>query len=76
MHLRPVPGASPTAPKRLAAIASDEAAGMRHSNQALQQAPARHPNMRIYDWAAAAEPGWFIPDGIHYTSSATRLTPT
>jgi len=22
--------------------------------------------MRILDWAALAQPGWFLPDGIHY----------
>jgi peptidoglycan/LPS O-acetylase OafA/YrhL len=37
-------------------------------NRALLQACPRYPNMRIYDWAAAAKPGWFISDGIHYTS--------
>jgi peptidoglycan/LPS O-acetylase OafA/YrhL len=38
-------------------------------NQALQQACARYPSMRVYDWAAAARRGWFIGDGIHYTSA-------
>ena len=38
-------------------------------NQALQQACTRYPNMRVYDWAAAARRGWFIGDGIHYTSA-------
>ncbi len=42
---------------------------MIHWNQALQQACARYPNMRVYDWAAAARRGWFIGDGIHYTSA-------
>jgi peptidoglycan/LPS O-acetylase OafA/YrhL len=37
-------------------------------NSALIQACASHPNMRVYDWAAAAKDGWFISDGIHYTS--------
>ena len=40
---------------------------MRQWNRALLQACPRYPNMRVYDWAAAARPGWFIPDGIHYT---------
>jgi hypothetical protein len=22
--------------------------------------------MRILNWAALAQPGWFLPDGIHY----------
>jgi hypothetical protein len=38
-------------------------------NQALLRACARYPNMRVYDWAAAARPQWFISDGIHYTSA-------
>jgi len=25
--------------------------------------------MRVYDWAAAVKDGWFISDGIHYTSA-------
>ena len=33
---------------------------------ALVSALARYPNMRILDWAAVAQPGWFLPDGIHY----------
>jgi hypothetical protein len=37
-------------------------------NSALLQACARYPNMRVYDWAAAARGSWFIPDGIHFTS--------
>jgi hypothetical protein len=38
-------------------------------NSALMQACARYPNMRVYDWAAAAQDSWFIRDGIHYTSA-------
>ncbi len=37
-------------------------------NAALLQACVRYPNMRVFNWAALARPGWFIPDGIHYTS--------
>jgi hypothetical protein len=40
---------------------------MRQWNSALLQACPSYPNMRVYDWAAVAKPGWFIPDGIHYT---------
>jgi len=40
---------------------------MRQWNQALLQACPSYPNMRVYDWAAVAQPSWFIPDGIHYT---------
>jgi hypothetical protein len=32
----------------------------------LAQALARYPNMRIFNWSAVAQPGWFLPDGIHY----------
>lgn len=42
-------------------------ANMQLWNQALRQAQARYPNLRIFDWAAVAQPGWYIPDGIHYT---------
>ncbi len=35
----------------------------------LIRALARYPNMRIFNWAAIAQPGWFLPDGIHYTSA-------
>ena len=35
----------------------------------LVRALARYPNMRIFDWAAVAQPGWFLPDGIHYNSA-------
>jgi lysophospholipase L1-like esterase len=41
--------------------------GMRQWNSDLLQACQRYPNMHIYDWASVAQPGWFIPDGIHYT---------
>jgi hypothetical protein len=32
----------------------------------LISALARYPNMRIFNWASVAQPGWFLPDGIHY----------
>jgi peptidoglycan/LPS O-acetylase OafA/YrhL len=38
-------------------------------NQALLQACASYPNMRVYDWAAGVQDSWFISDGIHYTSA-------
>jgi len=41
-------------------------------NQALRQALPRYPNMRIYDWPAAAQRSWFISDGIHYTSTGYK----
>lgn len=44
-------------------------ANMQRWNSALLKACARYPNMRIYDWSAAARNRWFISDGIHYTSA-------
>jgi hypothetical protein len=37
-------------------------------NNALVQALHQYPNMRIFDWAAVAQPSWFLPDGVHYNS--------
>ena len=38
-------------------------------NEALRQACARYPNMRVFDWASVVKTRWFIADGIHYTSA-------
>ena len=38
-------------------------------DEALLQACASYPNMRVYDWAAVVKDSWFISDGIHYTSA-------
>ena len=38
-------------------------------DEALLQACASYPNMRIYDWAAVVQDSWFISDGIHFTST-------
>jgi hypothetical protein len=35
----------------------------------LLRALAMYPNMRIFDWAAVAQPSWFLADGIHYNSA-------
>src|SRR5215469_8601296 len=37
-------------------------------DNALVGASHRYPNMRIFNWSAVAQPGWFLPDGIHYNS--------
>ncbi len=37
-------------------------------DEALRKACPAYPNMRVYDWAAAAKDKWFIDDGIHYNS--------
>jgi lysophospholipase L1-like esterase len=44
-------------------------ADMQKWNDALAQACTRYPNMRVFNWAALPVPGWFISDGIHYTSA-------
>ncbi len=44
-------------------------ADMQNWNDALMQACPRYPNMRVFNWAALAQPSWFISDGIHYTSA-------
>ncbi len=41
---------------------------MEEWNTALEDACAKYPNMRIFDWAGAVKDSWYIPDGIHYTS--------
>jgi hypothetical protein len=40
---------------------------------ALNQALARYPNMRIFNWAAVAQPGWFLADGIHYSTPGCTI---
>ena len=42
-------------------------ANMRLWNDILVQACHQYPNLRVFDWASAAQDGWFISDGIHYT---------
>jgi hypothetical protein len=39
---------------------------MQQWDRALVQACQAYPNMRVYDWASAVQPAWFISDGIHY----------
>jgi peptidoglycan/LPS O-acetylase OafA/YrhL len=43
-------------------------ANMRTWDDTLLRACDRYPNMRVFNWAAVARTGWFISDGIHYTS--------
>jgi hypothetical protein len=47
-------------------------ANMEAWNKALVQACARHPNMRVYDWAGEVQDAWFTPDGIHFNSTGYR----
>jgi hypothetical protein len=44
-------------------------ANMQLWNQALQEALPLWPSLRVYDWASAAQDGWFAADRIHYTSA-------
>jgi peptidoglycan/LPS O-acetylase OafA/YrhL len=44
-------------------------ANMQKWNAALLNACATHTNMRVFNWAALAQPPWFINDEIHYTSA-------
>jgi hypothetical protein len=37
-------------------------------NEALAEELPRYPTMRVYNWPAVVRDGWFISDGIHYTS--------
>jgi peptidoglycan/LPS O-acetylase OafA/YrhL len=37
-------------------------------DRALVAACSSYPNMRIYNWASAVQPRWFIKDGIHYST--------
>jgi hypothetical protein len=37
-------------------------------DEELVAACAAYPNMRVYDWASDVKDGWFIEDGIHFTS--------
>ncbi|HEY8088569.1 MAG TPA: acyltransferase family protein [Polyangiaceae bacterium] len=47
-------------------------AHMQSWTQALTQACARHPNMRVYDWASEVKDEWFSKDGIHPGSTGYR----
>ena len=40
-------------------------------DNALLAACPSYPNMRVFNWAAMAQPGWFTSDGIHYTSDGS-----
>jgi hypothetical protein len=41
-------------------------------NAELIAATERYPNLRIYDWASAAQPEWFSADKVHYTPDGYR----
>jgi peptidoglycan/LPS O-acetylase OafA/YrhL len=41
-------------------------------DKALLAACGRYPNMRIYDWSSEVKDGWFVDDGIHFTTPGYR----
>jgi peptidoglycan/LPS O-acetylase OafA/YrhL len=41
-------------------------------DRTLLQACHRYPTMRVFNWAAVAQPRWYISDGIHYTTPGYR----
>jgi len=43
-------------------------ANMELWDRTLEEACARYPNMRVFDWASAVNDSWFISDGVHFTS--------
>ena len=54
---------------------SDEPWGnqnMQAWNNELVLAAQRYPNLKIYDWASAAQVPWFSSDRVHYTPEGYR----
>jgi peptidoglycan/LPS O-acetylase OafA/YrhL len=45
---------------------------MQKWNAALVAACKRWPNMRIYDWRSEVQNGWYISDGIHFSSLGSQ----
>ena len=41
---------------------------MQDWDDALIEQCSKYPNMHVYDWASVVKDGWFIPDGIHFTT--------
>jgi hypothetical protein len=48
-------------------------AGEQAWDRALDQALARYPNMKIFNWSAVAQPAWFLADGIHYNTPGCAI---
>jgi hypothetical protein len=48
-------------------------ANMKLWNDALVAACTTYPNMRIFNWAAMVQPGWHLPDGVHYTPAGYAI---
>jgi hypothetical protein len=47
-------------------------AQMQAWNRELDLATQRYPNLKVYDWASAAQVQWFSSDRIHYTPEGYR----
>jgi hypothetical protein len=48
-------------------------AGEQAWDAALTRALATYPNLRIFNWAAVAQPAWFLGDGIHYNTGGCAI---
>lgn len=48
-------------------------AGEQAWDAALARALATYPNLRIFNWAAVAQPAWFLADGIHYSTGGCAI---
>jgi hypothetical protein len=42
-------------------------------DKTLVRALAKYPNLRIFNWSAIAQPGWFGSDGIHYNTPGCAI---
>lgn len=47
-------------------------ANMEKWNQAIGEACARYPHLRVYDWATEVKDEWFSKDGIHFNSDGCK----
>ena len=47
------------------------ASNMAKWDKDLEAQCSRYPNMRVFAWSAVAQVGWFIDDGIHYSSAGS-----
>jgi hypothetical protein len=48
-------------------------AGEQAWDAALARALKAYPNLRIFNWAAVAQPAWFLGDGIHYNTAGCAI---
>jgi hypothetical protein len=59
--------------KSLVASGAYSEANMQSWDDALVQACSAHPNMKVFNWAAQAQPSYYINDGIHYNSPGSAI---